>query len=730
MEPKLKREILDKIKINELINNILKSEKRIDEQILKKIAEIINLIGTFIIENFDYTKELIKSNNNEGNDDINNSYNWSCNELRYYFYFFKEISLFNNQINYEESYELSDSLNSIIIYFKSNDIILNKSNYVLDAFKEIFPLIENILKIPNEYSLDNDIDELDKDDDFFKCRGEFSNIYKNTYYIEILKEFIIDSVLNNLYNLLKIQNEQNINNININSINNYDVEFCLYLIKILQECITKEDFLGKNIISQKLSKIYTILFTYPFTKIKKADYVFLSYYNTINRGLENIKNNKNAIEYIINLYISDEGIFYNGQNFCIIKIITYFDRFLTKIKSNIQKLENMNFINIANSIKNSLYKLIIAIKSSQNYILLKNYKLLFHSYGIIINLEKNKKNLYEEALKLLTNIFNELNTNNIQINQGICELILDCIIQFIQTVSVKNDVEIKKLFIEYFNNFIGSYCIKIIDNKNSSLLLKYINFMQSILILLGVDSIDYLNYFFLNNNYLNINVISDYLKLVFNTITSLKSDSIILIKKSFNNFYLFISNINFPNDNISDENKIYIDIFSEFNRLFWIICNNIPEVFFQIGGIDNLNFINLLEFILIIGNKFNEFAQRRRTIVAIKSLCKYFNKNKNIFNNNQDFIKIIELIFDHLFLFYKKNDKKNLLDWSSLAVEIANCHFLLLDYDIIYYNYLNKYLSQNEIEQFINIIKNVDYKKLKASQELINAFDHIVNKIS
>ena len=507
----------------------------------------------------------------------------------------------------------------------------------------------------------------------------------------------------------------------------------------MQDGFIGNDFFRKDIIGQKLSKIYTILFTYPFAKIRNADYVLLSYYNTINRGLENIKNNKEAIEYLIKLYISDEGIFYNGQIFFLTKIITYFDRFLTKIKINIQKMENMNFSIIANTIKDSIYKLIDAIKNSQNFALLKNYRLLFHSYGLIISFEKdinNNKNLYEEALKLLTNIFNELNTNNFQLNQTLCELILDCIIQFIQTVSFKNDksntnninITIKQSFIDFLDNFIGSYCIKLIDNKNSSLLLKYINFMQSVLILLGVNSIKYLEYFLLSNNYLNINVISDCLKLELNTITSLKSNSKLFIKKTFNNFFLFIKNINFPNDNISDENKMYIDIFSEFNKLVYIIVHDIPEVFFENDGIDNLNLLNLLEYILIIGNKFTEFSQRRKAVVSIKFLCKYFNNNKNIFQNLPNFDKIISLMSDHLFLYYKKIDKNNIYEMSSITVEIANCHLLLSDFDILYYNYLTKYLSENEIKQFIDIIKNVDYKKLKTSEQLLKAFDHIINK--
>ena len=734
MEPKLKKEIFDKIQINELINNILKSSKKIDEQTLRKISEIINLIGQFIIENFNYTQELIKANNNNGNDEIINSFNWSCNELRYYFYFFKEISFFYSEINYEEVFVLCESLNYIVLYFKSNSIILSKDNLVLDSFKEIFPLIEKMLKMPSEYNLDTDIDELDKDNDFFKCRGELSNIYKNSYNISILKEFIIDSVLNNVINLLKINNEQDMPNININLINKYDIEFCLYLINILQEGFIGNDFSRKDNIGNKLNKIYVILFSYPFTKIKNADHVLLSYYITINRGLENIKNNKEAIEYIINHYISEEGIFHIGKQFFLIKIVNNFDRFLSKIKTSIQKMEKINFINMANTLKEYLYKLILAIKNSQNFQLLKDYYLLFHSYGIVISLEKkmdDKKILYEEALKLFIYIINELNTNNFQLNQAICEVILDCVIQFIQSIQirVKNSIDdnIKNLFINFFDNFIGSYCINIIDNKNNSLLLKYINFLQRILILLGVNSLKYLEYFFLSDNCINLNVLTDCLKLEQNTMTSLKKDSKMLIKKTFNNFYQIVMKCNFPNDNISEENKILINIFLEFVKTFGVICFEIPEVFFENGGLENISLLNLIDYILNIGNKFFEDHQRRAGVKSMKYLCTYFNNNKNLFEKEQNFGEMLNLILNDLFLFYKKNNKNNLVDMSN-TVEIANCHFLLIDFGNIYYNYLSKYLSQNEIEQFVTLIKNVDYKKLKASNELLNAFDHIVNK--
>ena len=160
MEPKLKRNILNQMKLNDLINNILKNNKKIDVATLERISDIIDLIGNFIIENFEYTKELIKTNDNQ-KDDINESFNWSCNELRYYFYFIKEIINYNNQINYKEALILCKSLDLIVLYFKSNDIILNKNSYVMNSFKEIFAVIEKTLRIPpEEYSLDEDLYDL------------------------------------------------------------------------------------------------------------------------------------------------------------------------------------------------------------------------------------------------------------------------------------------------------------------------------------------------------------------------------------------------------------------------------------------------------------------------------------------------------------------------------------------------------------------------------------------
>ena len=227
---------------------------------------------------------------------------------------------------------------------------------------------------------------------------------------------------------------------------------------------------------------------------------------------------------------------------------------------------------------------------------------------------------------------------------------------------------------------------------------------------------------------IHYSIICDYLKLLQNSINSLKKHSKTLIKKTFNIFFQYIKQFKFPKDNISEENKNLINMFIEFIKIFNNISLEIPEVFFENNGIDNLNFLNLIKLILDIGKNFFESNQRRVTVKSIKNICKFFYNNKNLFENQQFFVEILVIILDGLFLIYTKNNKKDAIDLSS-SVEMAQCHLFLNNFGNIYNNYLLKYLSQNEITHFIDIIKNVEYKKLKPSDNLLMAFDHISKKL-
>ena len=136
----------------------------------------------------------------------------------------------------------------------------------------------------------------------------------------------------------------------------------------------------------------------------------------------------------------------------------------------------------------------------------------------------------------------------------------------------------------------------------------------------------------------------------------------------------------------------------------------------------------MIKFVLNLGSYFYESMQRRSAIRSIKNLCKYFNTNKNTFLNFPEFDKLINLILTGLFNIYNKSTKKDAIDIST-SIDIAECHLYFVDFGNIYTNYLIKYLTQNEINEFINIIKNTNYKIVKPNNNLLIALEHIIKKI-
>ena len=721
MEPNIKRKLI--YEINNMLHKIIKYNKKIEDYTLQKIADIINLIGNFIIENFNYTKELIQKSDNNINDEIHTSFNWSCEELRYYFYFLKEIIFYFNSIQYKMALVLCESFEQIILYLKANDIIFEKYQYIIDSFKEVFPLIQNSLKLPKDFDFSED-NKINEEDDIFLLRREFGLIFKNCYNIKKLREYIIDSVLKILNTYLNMENNQNVK---LNE-NKYNIEYCLYLMSILLESLNQNDLNNKEYnIGGKLTKIYDIMFQYPFTKIQNAEFIILSYYENVNKSLANIINNQVALEYILKLYVSDQGLFYKGKNFFILKILNNFDRFLTKIKTGKTKI---NYYDITNTIKESLKQLINLTKSTKNFELFKSYNLLFHSYGLMINFEDKKdiiKYHYNEAIGLLKYMISELiDVNNKGCNEDIFILILNNIIQFIQTIS-NGQMKIidKNEMSNFLNSLIGEYCLKLINNNNS-LIFKYINLLQRMIIILGIDSLKYLEHFF--SNYLNQITILESIKLFYNAINSLKKGAINLTKNIFNMFFIIISKLPIPKDNISEENKAILNIISEFGKVINGIFIELPEVFFENDGVNNLNFNDLLNYIFNIGININDSQFRKTSIKIINNLCTYMKKSKVNFQNLPNLQNFIEYILNGIYQIYSKSNKKEVNDISSI-VEIAKINDSLMAFENIYNNYYSKYLNQSEFNQFITILKSVDLRKIKLPDNIISIFDYIAKKV-
>ena len=359
MKPNLKIEIIKNLKINEIIENIFKTKQEL--QVIELTSDLINNIGQFLVESYENIKDMIK--NKEEN--YEEYFNFTNDELLFCFKLTKEILLkFNSE--YKPALELIDYLSAIISYFKSNEIIIVNNQNLKNIFKELFVSIENSLIIPKtDYSLNEDLTK-NEDDDFFQYRKEFSIIYHNIYNIKSMQEFVLDSVLDK------------INSIQTKNPTQYDIELVLFLVGTIQQGIRQSD-LKNELINQKFQKILSILFIFPFTEVKGSDYIITSYYETINKLIQYLSSNIQAINYVIKLYLGKTGIMFPGNIETGIKIVNSFDKFLYKIKNS---FNNKNFgiplNDVSITIRQTIEHIIQAAVNNKNFSIISNYKILFN----------------------------------------------------------------------------------------------------------------------------------------------------------------------------------------------------------------------------------------------------------------------------------------------------------------------------------------------------------------
>ena len=192
-----------------------------------------------------------------------------------------------------------------------------------------------------------------------------------------MSNYVLDSVIN----------KKGTNNL-------YEVEHILFLISTIQQGFKNEDF-KNQIISPKINQIFSLLFTIPFHEANSS-FILLSYYETICKILNHLLQNQQALEHILNVFMGKRGILIENTELGV-KIIGYFDRFLSKTKNQLMKLSSIQ--QAALVIKVSLQNVV----NSNNFLLISQYQLLFHCLSLIIFLDSNaetKKANYEDSLKL------------------------------------------------------------------------------------------------------------------------------------------------------------------------------------------------------------------------------------------------------------------------------------------------------------------------------------------
>ena len=704
MEPQLKIEIIQNIKINNIIENYLNLNK-LNTITLEFLAGLINETGNILLEVYANIKTV--QNNKNADEQFIKLLNNANEELYFIFNYINKVMLYNNIINYKESLVFIDFLTGIVSYLKSYDyLIFNNNEKLFNSFKDLYNCIENSLLIPqNEYDIKEDLSK-EKEDEYFEYRKEFAILFYNIFQINSIKDYILNKLI------------EKINNIKNNKNNLYEIELVLYLIGLIQPSISKLN-------NEKSLFVYETLMKFDFISVD-SDYIKIIYFETINKIFTSLPNDFNTIDRLIRIFLSENGILYNKQININLKIINNFDVFLTKIKGKINK--NFNIEEYYFSVFNYLQNIIDVAIKNKNFVLISQYQILFHCLGVFLilifnyNSDKNYcKNNLENLLKLYMKIPLNFDNNNLEIFVENLKILIQILKNF--TFEIK-DENIINLFKDFFNNFIQNICDNNLKTKNKNCLINFINILQSLIIFLGTNSMQYIEYFFFNN-FITNEIFEESIKLAQNIINYLDKNSKNFVQKIFFNFYNFVINLNLPSDMISDINRTILNIYADFIKFIQNISLKIPEILFELNGIDIFTLIN---FLIKTSVNIIDIVTRRKIIKSLSTFCKYLNINNNKFLNEfKDLNNLLNIILNGTFDVYVKLNLNDPLD-SSTMVEICLCHYYLSVFNNFYTNFLFQFFNKEQTETFYNILYSIDPKKIVIPQNLKDGFNFICKK--
>ena len=702
MEPQLKIEIIQNIKINSIIENYL-NLNGLNTITLEYLAGLINETGNILLEVYANIKSFQNNNNSEFIKLLNNA----NEELFFIFNYINKVMTYNNIINYKESLVFIDFLTGIVSYLKSYDnLIFNNNNKLFNSFKDLYNCIENSLLIPqNEYDIKEDLSK-EKEDEYFEYRKEFAILFYNIFQINSIKEYILNKLI------------EKINNIKNNKNNLYEIELVLYLFGLIQPSISKLN-------NEKSLFVYETLMNFDFISVD-SDYIKIIYFETINKIFTSLPNDFNTIDRIIRIFLSQNGILYNKQININLKIINNFDVFLTKIKGKINK--NFNVEEYYFSVFNYLQNIIDVAIKNKNFVLISQYQILFHCLGVFLilifnnNSDKNYcKNILENLLKLYMKIPLNFDNNNLEIFIENLKILIQILKNFTYEIKDENFIN---LFKDFFNNFIQNICDNNLKTKNKNCLINFINILQSLIIFLGTNSMQYIEYFFFNN-FITNEIFEESIKLAQNIINYLDKNSKNFVQKIFYNFYNFVVNLNLPSDTISDINRTILNIYADFMKFIQNISLKIPEILFELNGIDIFTLIN---FLIKTSVNIIDIVTRRKILKSLSTFCKYLNVNNNKFLNEfKDLNNLLNIILNGTFDVYVKLNLNDPLD-SSTMVEICLCHYYLSVFNNFYYNFLIQFFNKEQAETFYNILHSIDPKKISIPQNLKDGFNFICKK--
>ena len=707
MEPSMKIDVIKHVNINSILQNVLK-DNNIQEQALEISAEIVNNIGLFVHESY----ETIKTNIimlNKGLTLMNGVEvsQQSCDEALSFtseqlnFCFLCTIAILNHKkFEYKTANQLIDYLSNIITYLKSNELLITGNETLKYSFWNLFLEIEKLLMIPkNDYSLHEDLSKRE-DDEFFSFRKDFSTLYRNIYNMSIYKASVLDSIISKSHQHY-LQHGL------------YHIEHLLYLIDIvLIQGNLAQDTKKESPHSDKINAVLSLLFTYPFHEAN-SDFILVSYYETVCKILNYLSQNTPALEHILSLFLGKRGICIDNAQTGV-RIVSLFDKFLSKTKNNLNKL-------------NCISQAVITVKSniesvvnSNNFLLVIEYSLLFHCLSILVSIDVNvasKKQNYETALKLFISLFTKYQVDN----DKFCE-IMKCLTHFLKNFNTEiKDETVRSLFINFFDVFISQLCSNILALKHHKCLYAMITILQRILIILGKDSDNYINFFYNpQNNFITNEIFEDAVKLVQNYLNTCKKHTIQFVQKHFFIFYNAIAQLQMPSSTIAESDRNVISFYTNFVKLSYTVCLEIPEAL--VVGVDGVELETLFGLYRYIAVHAVEGSLRRSVVRMERLFCEYLKKNQGQLCNNQMVLKVMKNVLDGTFDVFKLLNINEPLD-SSTMCEMSVVHFCCSEYKEWYCNYIASFMNAEQANAFYGMIAKVSPNQIKLNNDIVNAFN-------
>lgn len=694
MDHTLKIQIIKQLKLLNFINDILAHTYN-NEKLISIISETINTIGIFVLESYNLIKKAIKNGNNCDNEII------YINEFLIFCINGANKIININEIGYKCSLAFINFLSGLNSFLKiaENEIV---QQTCLNSLKELIVTLGNSFIIPIMFDLTNGNFIQMKEHCFFVYRKEYNVIYSNFFCLKHLQEFYLDIIIK-LFKLVQ-------QNSNLHSVENF-----MFLMNSIVQGIKPKDII---FIQNQFAQIIHFLFSFPFAETS-SDFILLSYYETLSKYLPYFIDNTSALDFIVKLYLSKKGIIYSNIQTGI-QISSFFDKFIEKTKSLFMQAKHSNIVQeIISKLKEYIYMII----HSNNFYCIGQYEILFHSFSTVLSCINNlteRNQHFEEMLKIILSIFAIYGTDGEKFVE-VCK----CLTQLMNSITTEvKDITMKEMMINFYNFLITEYYNKISGDKNKKITYSMITILQRILIVLGSDSVKYIEFFlstqFNNNDSIDPELFNDNMKLFHNTILQYKQQSKPIVAKFFNCLFVFTKSIELPLNNISDVEKVNLSIIGSFVKFVSLIFIDIPEVFIESNNIIEL-IDQITQYMIIISKNIIDESIKKSSARSLGNIAVFLIKTTNENNSNTN-TTILTWILNASFEVYKKLDFSNKNELA-IVKEIMRIHYELEKTGQFYLSYISNLMNAETTKAFIDLIHELNIEQPKLPENLMTGFN-------